>query len=630
MVYDKETRLLSLRNTSDPEVELPAFDSCPYCHRPLRATSAFPPNVSEDGPSFVNPDYFQKLQYQYSRDHSARSSAPATPRWRIGPLDGLPPIPGTPRQRVTVEDDPDEVNAVPPIHSHISSKAFSQGYLANFFTIQGELGRGGKGVVLLVRHKLAGHALGQYACKRVPVGDDHRWLEKVLTEVQLLQGLSHQNIVAYRHAWLEDYQLSTFAPSVPCLFILQQYCNTGDLHAFVLGTRQPEPSSEQRKDRARRRSKGQLDEMLDPFPRQALPLEEIISFVRDITSGLHYLHSNNLVHRDLKPKNCLLHRDKQRLRVLVSDFGETQVAGDVRMASGATGTLSYCAPEVLVQDPATGTFGQFTTNSDVFSLGMIVYFVCFGKVPYSCADEINDENEDIEQLREEIASWPGVDDRRERADLPEKLYKFLKMLLSRDPNQRPSTEDILRAVNEPEIQTSQYTTAAAADGHERHTSPRRQWVEESNRSPSQSMQVGELRTPLLTRTESGLVLRKPPRVDDQFEEYQPRHPRLLLAPQQKAGSLLRFKVLLAFSNPTVLVPLRLLVFAAKMWSLYTACYPFSPDPWVSMILMILASLDLVGVTRNVGELLSFAGLHYLFIAMAKYRQIICRHQYLAE
>jgi len=355
---------------------------------------------SEKESNFVDPDYFQKLQYQYSREHSVESSLPPTPIWRIASAgQEVPSSPGTPRQRVTVEDDPDEVRSVPPLNNHISSKAFSPGYLANFFTVQGELGRGGKGVVLLVKHKLAGHALGQYACKRVPVGDNHQWLERVLTEVQLLQGLSHQNIVAYRHAWLEDFQLSTFSPSVPCLFILQQYCNAGDLHAYVLGTKQPQPNSEQLKERVRRRSKGQFDQAEDTFIPHSLQLDEIILLVRDITSGIHYLHSNDLIHRDLKPKNCLLHRDNQRLRVLVSDFGETQNVGDMRSSSGATGTLSYCAPEVIVSDQNSGAFGQFTMKSDVFSLGMTVYFMCFGKVPYSCADEINDENEDIDQLR---------------------------------------------------------------------------------------------------------------------------------------------------------------------------------------------------------------------------------------
>jgi len=582
----------------------------------MRTSFAVP--KSEEEPNFVDPDYFQKLQYQYSREHSAEPALTPTPRWRIGPADYPSSLPGTPRQRVTVEDDPDEKKSVPPVNDRISSKAFSQGYLANFFTIQGELGRGGKGVVLLVKHKLAGHALGQYACKRVPVGDNHLWLERVLTEVQLLQSLSHQNIVAYRHAWLEDFQLSTFGPSVPCLFILQQYCNAGDLHAYVLGTKQPEPNSEQLKDRARRRSKGQFDEAERSHTPHSLQLDEIISLVRDITSGIHYLHSNDLIHRDLKPKNCLLHRDNQRLRVLVSDFGETQNVGEMRNSSGATGTLSYCAPEVLVPDPGSGAFGQFTMKSDVFSLGMTVYFMCFGKVPYSCADEINDENEDIDQLREEIAAWPGIDDRRERVDLPERLYKFLKLLLSRDPSQRPSTEDILRAVNEPEIQTSQHVPS----GGERHVSPRRQWSDGISQFPSESKNMEAEQNLISRATASGLIRRKSRRTSE-MERQAPRLPRLLPAPEPKSDVVIYTTNILSYSNPSALLTLRLLAFSLKVWSLFTGCRPFTPEPAIAAALLIPAIFDIAGLTRNAGQVLGFAVLHYLLLGIAKRFELIC-------
>jgi hypothetical protein len=52
----------------------------------------------------------------------------------------------------------------------ISDAAFSPKYFERFFVTQRELGRGGKGVVLLVRHVLDGVSLGEFACKRVPVG----------------------------------------------------------------------------------------------------------------------------------------------------------------------------------------------------------------------------------------------------------------------------------------------------------------------------------------------------------------------------------------------------------------------------------------------------------------------------
>lgn len=60
----------------------------------------------------------------------------------------------------------------------IKKKAFTSNYFKDFFIEEKELGRGGKGVVLLVTHQLDGVPLGQFACKRVPVGDDHVWLEK--------------------------------------------------------------------------------------------------------------------------------------------------------------------------------------------------------------------------------------------------------------------------------------------------------------------------------------------------------------------------------------------------------------------------------------------------------------------
>ena len=54
-------------------------------------------------------------------------------------------------------------------------------------------------VVLLVKHVLDGVTLGRFACKRIPVGDDHQWLENVLLEVTLLQNISNENLVSYRY-----------------------------------------------------------------------------------------------------------------------------------------------------------------------------------------------------------------------------------------------------------------------------------------------------------------------------------------------------------------------------------------------------------------------------------------------
>ncbi|KAG6017766.1 hypothetical protein E4U43_000004 [Claviceps pusilla] len=341
-------------------------------------------------------------------------------------------------------------DAEPPLHgerSRIRRDAFSPNYFKTFFVEERILGKGGKGVVLLVRHEIDGCALGHFACKRVPVGDDHSWLEKVLIEVELLAKLSHPNLVSYRHVWLEDVRLTRFGPSVACAFILQQYCNGGDLHQYVVGGAPREATKEELKAQMRRRSRGHAETPMDPFlSRPQLSFEEIYSLFKDITSGVAYLHGANYIHRDLKPSNCLLHSEGGKLTCLISDFGEVQAENVVRKSTGSTGTISYCAPEVLKLD-ASGQYGNFTTKSDVFSLGMILYFMCFGRLPYHGANAIQEELEDIDQLRAEIADWQGFqDERQERPDLPSKLYKLLKKLLALDPAERPSASEVLLAM----------------------------------------------------------------------------------------------------------------------------------------------------------------------------------------
>lgn len=270
----------------------------------------------------------------------------------------------------------------------------------------------------------------------------------VLIEVQLLQGLSHPNLVSYRHVWLEDVKLNRFGPSVPCAFILQQYCNSGDLLRYIIGDGPIITNTkEQLKEQMRRRSRGQLERPGDlQGSQRKLSFEEIYSFFKDITSGLAHLHGANYIHRDLKPSNCLLHKDGNDLRCLISDFGEVQPENVARKSTGSTGTISYCAPEVLKQNEF-GQYGNFTTKSDIFSLGMILYFMCFGRLPYRSADSVNEEMEDIDMLRAEISTWSGFqDERRERPELPGQLYSFLKRLLAINPADRPSATEILDAI----------------------------------------------------------------------------------------------------------------------------------------------------------------------------------------
>jgi serine/threonine protein kinase len=643
VVYDQHSRQLSLRDASrSTAVDPPA---CPYCHRTYREAShdtdesdehESTPPLHDGDPGFVNPGYFQMLRH--SQPGSSEVSRPSSPHKQLAP----PPI-GHADAELHAPPGAEFVGSTPmlPKHQGISARAFSPNYFKTFFVEERELGRGGKGVVLLVRHMLDDVNLGLFACKRVPVGDDHEWLEKVLIEVQLLQNLSHQNLVSYRHVWLEDYQITTFGPSVPCAFILQQYCNGGDLQSYILGDARRTVTTEQMKERLRRRSKGQMEPPQDVNGPRRMHFEEIISFFKDITSGLNHLHANGYIHRDLKPSNCLLHHTGHKMKVLVSDFGEVQAANTARKSTGATGTISYCAPEVLRHVAPAGPLGNFTTKSDIFSLGMIVYFMCFSRLPYRESDGINEDNEDLDKLRAEISKWAGFDDeRRVRSDLPEKLYGSLKHLLALDPNERPTTEEILHALKSPSV-LDEFSGFAGPSGlndmgprisradtpspgptqpHRKRNSvnysrPGRSSLGATvtgHSSPSPSPSRSSHSPPL----EASVILR-PRAIEKSDHPHSRSHrspspelsPRLMLPPPPRPAAHTNLYYLV--HNPTFVGVTKISLFIAKVFSVFSPCQPFAADPWAAYPLLCFASLDFlfVGFAFTVrGRQLGFGGL----------------------
>ncbi|KAL2870221.1 protein kinase IKS1 [Aspergillus lucknowensis] len=649
VVFDRDSQQLVLQNAAKHDDE----PQCPYCRRPLRGENTqdnhhAPAHATQ--PEFINPDYFRMLHN--SLPSPVESTTQPSARRYVQPVLDSGPSTGSNYSRRRVHTG----------HG-ISSAAFTPDYFKKFFVEETVLGKGGKGVVLLVKHVLDGVTLGQYACKRVPVGDDHEWLEKVLIEVQLLQHLSHQNLVSYRHVWLENAKITTFGPSVPCAFILQQYCNAGDLHNYICGSMETSTSPQELKERIRRRSKGAPEAPPDLREPRKLHFDEIYSFFKDITSGLRYLHANGYIHRDLKPNNCLLHKTSDGIRVLVSDFGEVQPQNAIRMSTGATGTVSYCAPEVLRREYPDGPFGNFTFKSDIFSLGMILYFLCFAQLPYRNADLIHEEREDIEKLRKEIIEWSGFDEGRMRQDLPEQLYTFLWRLLSVNPDLRPSADEVLSGLEAGASANESFRTKRASSSSsapDLHTSSRIRPLDEPvdtsfqppvppkrsfSRSPvavrrnsvfDSNGSVADLtpvfedanqgpiseRRPSLS-PDQGLIVRSryssppthSPGIPPRSNEPAFRH---LLPPPPGRFSFLRR---LSSASPPPLFAIQLALFIVKLAMVFQPCAPMAVNPWLLYFLILAAGINLRTRSTKV-QIASFL-LHVMVVILSKQLDILC-------
>ena len=324
--------------------------------------------------------------------------------------------------------------------SSLPKSLFNDGYYDRFFLEQEKLGRGARGLVYKCVHVLDNVHLGLFAIKKVAVGDNHEWLIRMLKEVTLLQQLKNENIIEYKHAWLENSQLTQFGPSIPCLFILMEYANGLNLQDYIV--MQEKIQKDQRHVLPMSGSMHKSGIGANKFGEMVRYLESqtIIELFLDIIQGLSHLHSLNIVHKDIKPNNLLLQfcdpvGKLDVPRILISDFGECQ---DVQQSvlsnrTGLTGTMEYVPPELLVQDPLL----PFDKTSDIWSAGLVLYFICFTFLPYTQVD-------DVDILKREILQRKEFDyfDENTRVDIA--LKNAIQMMVLPDPNARPTAEMILR------------------------------------------------------------------------------------------------------------------------------------------------------------------------------------------
>ncbi|XP_004309028.1 PREDICTED: serine/threonine-protein kinase HT1-like [Fragaria vesca subsp. vesca] len=119
---------------------------------------------------------------------------------------------------------------------------------------------------------------------------------------------------------------------------------------------------------------GTLRSHLKKFRERKLPFKVVLQLALDLAKGLSYLHSKNIVHRDVKTDNLLLDKNE---RVKIADFGVSRLEASILSEmTGHTGTLQYMAPEVLESKP-------YNKKCDVYSFGICLWEICSCQLPYS-------------------------------------------------------------------------------------------------------------------------------------------------------------------------------------------------------------------------------------------------------
>lgn len=160
-----------------------------------------------------------------------------------------------------------------------------------------------------------------------------------------------------------------------------------------------------------------LAEVIDDEP---LDLDRTLELFAQIASGLHWIHREGLVHRDIKPQNVLVsHAGQPEEHALLGDFGIARALdSSTALTRGVLGTAEYLAPEVAQWKPATPA-------SDQYALGCVLFEMLTGRSPY------RDKDLPAAHIDEPI---PRVSETR--ADTPAGVGAAVERALSKDPVDR--------------------------------------------------------------------------------------------------------------------------------------------------------------------------------------------------
>jgi serine/threonine protein phosphatase PrpC len=179
-----------------------------------------------------------------------------------------------------------------------------------------------------------------------------------------------------------------------------------------------------------------LDQWIRDNPKPAI--EEVRDIAAQIAKGLQAFHRKEMIHQDLRPNNIMIDRSGT---VKIIDFGSTKVAGiaEIQQSKHIQGTAQYTAPEYFL-----GQEGK--ARSDLFSLGVICYYMLAGTLPYgtkvSNASTKTAQNilsyTPLTAQREEIPTWVDEAIKKAVSISPEKRYQTLSEFIYdlRHPNKQ--------------------------------------------------------------------------------------------------------------------------------------------------------------------------------------------------
>lgn len=258
--------------------------------------------------------------------------------------------------------------------------------LGNRYEIVEKIGGGGMALVYKAKCRLLNRFVAIKILRSEFINDEE-FINKFRRESQAAASLSHPNIVNIYDVGVEDN----------IYYIVMEYIRGKTLKELI-------------------REKGKFT------------VKETLDFAIKIADALHHAHENHIVHRDIKPHNILVTEDG---RVKVTDFGiaRAATASTVTNTSNVIGSVHYFSPE-----QARG--GYTDEKSDIYSLGIVMYEMVTGRLPFEGDSPITVA---LKHIQEEIEPPSSI-----VSDVPQNIENIIMKCVQKNQSLRyGNTEQLL-------------------------------------------------------------------------------------------------------------------------------------------------------------------------------------------
>ena len=258
------------------------------------------------------------------------------------------------------------------------------------YKIKKLLGIGSFGRVFLAQNI---NTLEYIAMKEIPkTSEDLLTDSEIMDEIEILKNLDHPDIV----------RIMEFYNTDDCYYIINEYCPGGELFEQV---------------------------------NNIFSETQIAVMFRQIFSGLAYLHSNNVIHRDLKLENILI-QEKEKSKetnedlfiLKIIDFGTAKIFDKNKKAKAIVGSSYYIAPEVLNK--------KYNRECDLWSAGVILYMFIVGHAPF--------EGKNDREIMEKVKKGNFSKNERRWINASDEVKDLINKLLIYEPEKRLTAIDALK------------------------------------------------------------------------------------------------------------------------------------------------------------------------------------------